>query len=153
MKLTPDLTNIINLSVNINEAYSVKKKIIAIAAGYAAACNIPMLSSAVTNPHEHFTSTHVLTINRWISAINEVAPMDVAGAVENARKFWMMRYSAVYECPMLEIVENDFFQSLFGAPRHFDAETIQVLNQHNKQIAPLYRAICLYIKEAIDPAA
>lgn len=140
-----EFTNYFQIASNINEAYQVRKKIIALAVGYACACNIPVPSGKVINVDEHFAVNANGAIRRWVGYFNEVLPIDVVGACDAAQRFWIMRYNTVHNCPNLDVVEGDFFASLFGAPNHFDADSIAILNEHNKQIAPIYRAACLII--------
>lgn len=140
-----EFTNYFQIASSINEPYQVRKKIISLAVGYACACSIDIPSGKVLNMDEHFIVNASSSIRRWVGYFNEVMPMDVTEACEVARKFWIMRYSAVYNCPNLDIVEGNFFASLFGAPNHFDEGTIAILNEFNKEIASTYRAACLVL--------
>lgn len=140
-----EFTNYFQLASNINEAYQVRKRIIALAVGYACACNIPVPSGKVDNISDYFITNASSAVRRWVGYFNEAMPLDIVAACDIANKFWIMRYNTVHNCPNLDIVEGNFFASLFGAPNHFDEETIKVLNEHNGQIAPIYRAACLVL--------
>lgn len=147
--MDPKLLNYLKLSSNINEPYVVRKKIVSLAVGYAIACHIPMPTTKVVNHCDFFDLNKEMYVRTWAGTFNEATPLDISEVVENARNFWVMRYNAVYNCPSLDIVEGDFFQSLFGAPNHFNEETVTLLNKHNLKIAPIYRAACLVLSEQL----
>lgn len=134
------------LASSIDQPYVVRKSIIALAVGYAVACNLELPSAELANPQEHYASKFESAARGWVGYFNEVTVMDCPAACEAARNFWMIRYNAVHNCPSLDMIDGDFFKSMMGATSYFSPETIALLDKHNDVIAPIYRAACLVLK-------
>lgn len=82
-----------------NLAPADKKRIIAISVGRALAVKLPLPSSIVSTSVEfYFKENHTETINRNISVINEVYPLDITLVIDVACMYYAFRYNMVY-CP------------------------------------------------------
>lgn len=141
----------INSVANLEQAVQVRSKIAAIAVGYACACNVDMPSAKVHSPELHYKGLAELSVKRWVGEFNEAVVLDCNLALEAARSFWMMRYNAVHNCPVLSDVPGDFFQSMFGSTQHFSPAMIALLNENNVSIARVYRTACNAIELLVNP--
>lgn len=74
-----------------------RKRIVAIAIGRAVAIALPLPAQQLTvSPCHHYDSNHVETVNRMVSNINEIYPLDVALVIDVTRMYYEFRYNMVY---------------------------------------------------------
>ena len=74
-----------------------RKRIVAIAVGRAIAIGLQLPAQELTvTPDHHYDSNHVEVVNRLVSSLNEVYPLDVALVIDVARMYYAFRYNMVY---------------------------------------------------------
>lgn len=147
MKL--DLIPFINAMQSLRCDISTRQRIAAVAIGYAAACNSPLPSGEVASAGEHYDANIRPLVRQVVSRFNEGILFDLALAQDFARNFWMMRYDAVHSCPRMDQIPGNFFCSVFGVAKYFSEEQQQFCNQHNQDIAFVYRTCCAIIKDML----
>jgi hypothetical protein len=118
-----------------------RHRIAAVAIGYACACSSLLPSTAVENAEAHYRNSVENFSKRVISTLNEVSVIDTAMALDFARKFWLLRYDAVYKSSRMDVMPGDFFCSVFGVSKYFAQDTIDFTDTHAASIGIVYTHI------------
>lgn len=102
--------------ININDLYQVVKNIetnfgstaavsrseyVAIAVGAIAASVLPLPTSAVNNPTNHWILQHESTLKALLSELNERYVLDIKMASTIARQVYLARYRRVYDAQLI----------------------------------------------------
>lgn len=103
-------------NLNVNDLYRTVKQIeanfgsvaavsrgeyIAIAVGAVAASVLPLPSSPVNNPTNHWLLQHESTLKTLLSQLNELYVIDIKLATTIARQVYLARYRRVYDASLI----------------------------------------------------
>lgn len=103
-------------SMNIKDLYQAVKNIetefgsvaainrseyVAIAVGAIAASIMPLPTSAVNNPTNHWALQHESTLKVLLSQLNEMYVIDIKQALTIARQVYLARYRRVYDVSLI----------------------------------------------------
>lgn len=126
---------------------TVRGKAIAIAVGLAISGSLVLPSSEVENPTGYFNLQNTAAVNRIVSQFNENVVFDARSAVDHARRFWLLRYTAAYQIQSLIFsTEYNFFDTLFGVGNHIDPQLYAFVNQHKVALLVLRSSVDNIIK-------
>ncbi len=74
-----------------------RKRIVAIAIGRAISISLQLPSQELSVlPDHHYDVSHTEAVNRIVSEINEIYPLDVALVIDVTRMYYSFRYNMVY---------------------------------------------------------
>lgn len=74
-----------------------RKRIVAIAIGRAVSISLQLPTQELSVlPDHHYDQAHTEAVNRVVSQINEIYPLDVALVIDVARMYYSFRYNMVY---------------------------------------------------------
>lgn len=121
----------------ITDAIS-RARIVATTLALAASNLAALPTSAVDNPENHFQMQVLPAIRNTLSAFNENVVFDMRCALECARTFWMLRYTAAY--PGVRPFSRDdcnFFDALHGVTVLVSDDMCTFVNTHKKAIFQL----------------
>ena len=75
-----------------------RKRIIAVAVGRAISIGLAMPTSEITvTPEHYYDDNHQSTVNRIVSALNEMYVLDVGLVIDTARMYFTFRYRMIYD--------------------------------------------------------
>lgn len=137
---------------NITGAVQDRHRIAAIAIGLACSCNSQLPTSKVEDTELHYRNIVEGQSKIVISQLNEAIVFDSKLALDFARKFWLLRYNAVYNCARVDSVKGDFFASVFGIAKFFPPELVEFADNNNVSISSVYLQACNFIQEQFEIA-
>ena len=74
-----------------------RKRIIAIAIGRAISISLALPAQELSvSPEHHYDTSHVEAVNRIVSQLNEIYPLDVPLIIDVTRIYYSFRYNMVY---------------------------------------------------------
>lgn len=74
-----------------------RKRIVAIAIGRAVSIKLPLPAQELSVTPDHYYDQHCTEfVNRTVSELNEIYPLDVALVIDVARMYFSFRYNMVY---------------------------------------------------------
>ena len=110
----------------------------AIALAVAAIGNLP--TSPVDNVAEHYAHQVATDARRWVGEFNEQFVIDSKAVADQARTYWMLRYTAAHPLtvPVYSLNKgHGFFDAIIGVGLYVDDDQYALLNKHRSQILAL----------------
>jgi hypothetical protein len=114
---------------------SLRSKILAAAIGQGASYLSAIPSTEVESPANHFNSIILPEVRTTISLFNENTVFDCKAAVEFARAFWMIRYTAAHPTSRpCYTLSYSFFDSVSSVEVFVSPEQYNFLNENKEEI-------------------
>jgi hypothetical protein len=121
-------------------------RILAIAAGMAAARTVSIPSAPVENVQQFYNLSVSPLVQTLVEETNENLVMEYEEGMNYALMFWRLRYIAAH--PNAELNRPSpygFFDTILGANMYVDSDTHTFVNQYKKEIFELHDALaCVY---------
>jgi hypothetical protein len=124
--------------LHFTEAKYNSVRILAIAAGMAAAWAVSIPSAPVENLQQYYNLSTLPLVQTLIEETNENLVMDFEEGLEAALMFWRLRYIAAHpNAPLDRETPYGFFDTVLGVNLYVDKDTHSFVNEYKREIFEL----------------
>lgn len=127
---------------------SMRSRITGSAIATAIAAAMPLPSSPVDDPSNHYLLQVTARVRQIVSEFNENLVFDLRGTLEQTRQLWLVRYTAAH--PTARPIYNaqyGFFDSLFGVGTYIAPEQYTFFNTNRDDILFLAAVVSAIMQE------
>jgi len=142
-----DLQSFLREKIKTTEDY---KKATSIAVGVAVSKTLPLPNASMGEIVNHFDTVGRYLAKELIVEFNENIIVDIDLALETARSFWLIRYSAAYpdaSMPVIPMGCYSFLEKLFNVCLFGNPETFKYVNQYSELMTVLVNRMMFVIKK------
>ncbi|EKD22682.1 MAG: hypothetical protein ACD_84C00012G0003 [uncultured bacterium] len=113
-------------------------KIHAAALAFAIANMVHIPTSMVENPASHFNLQLLPGINQTVSEWNEEIVFDARECIEQARAFWLIRYTAAHpNSRVIYSFDHSFFETMIGVNMFVSSDFAKFLDTYKAPVLSL----------------
>jgi hypothetical protein len=135
---------------SINNARD-RSRVLAVAAGMAAAWAVSIPSAPVENLQQYYNLSTMPIIQTLIEETNENLVMEFEEAMEYALMFWRLRYIAAHPNATLDrATPYGFFDTILGVNLYVDKDSHTFVNQYMCEIFQLRDMLCDAYERCMD---
>jgi hypothetical protein len=130
-----------------------RNRVLAIAAGMAAARAVSIPSAPVENVQQYYNLSTMPLVQTLIEETNENLVMDFEEGMSYTLMFWRLRYVAAHPNVRLnQPSQYGFFDTILGANLYVDNDTHTFVNQYKKEIFELHDMLVEVYQESMASA-
>jgi hypothetical protein len=128
-----------------------RSRVLAIAAGMAAARSVSIPSAPVENVQQYYNLSVMPIAQMLVEETNENLVMDFEEGMNYALMFWRLRYVAAH--PNAQLDRNTpygFFDTLLGVNLYIDKDTHTFVNEYKMEIFQAHDCLCDAYERCMD---